>query len=187
MACKSSTRGQVFSGEFLLSFLMFIAALALVLNVWNTTIGEVLGTEGMRTMEELGVDAAEELVRTPGTPLQWDEWNVTSLGLANMSRVLVDLKIKAFVHYMSDNQTDLCPTAGATNYDCNLHMIGISGYDAYFNISHLNGSTVDVNGTMAFTGRPPSGAWRKITILRTAILNDEIVKVYLTVWRNATA
>jgi hypothetical protein len=173
--------GQVFSGEFIVGFMLFMTALIVLLNLWSTTTREVLATESQATLEEYGVEAAEKLVRTPGTPLDWTIGDVESLGLANESRMLMPTKVLNFTHLMSDNKTDLC--GPETNYDCNLYMLGLRGYNFYLNITYLNKTTVEMDGVSAHTGRLPVGEKDKITVLRTALLQDAITRVYLTVWR----
>lgn len=185
-AARTTRRAQIFSGEFIISFLVFITAFSLLIGLWGTSTRDIFAAESSRTMEDLGTDAAEALVRTPGVPENWTATDVTSLGLANGSRTLSERKVKEFMLYMNDSDDSLCPVAGATNYDCNLYMLGIGGYDAYFNLSYLDGSTAVVNGTKAYAGRKPQNQTDEVTIMRTVILNDEIARLYVTVWRNRT-
>jgi hypothetical protein len=173
----------VFSGEFLLAFMLFLVSLSLLLSLWDSSTKDILEEENMRTMEGLSIDAAESLVRTPGIPSNWTADNVRSLGLSNQSRVLEPYKVKEFVRYMSTNLSDLCSASGASNYDCNMHMLGMGGYDFLFNLSYLNGSIVVVNGTAAYAGRVPVNESEKMTVQRTAIMGGDITRLYLTVWR----
>ncbi|MFH0861854.1 MAG: hypothetical protein V1875_02385 [Candidatus Altiarchaeota archaeon] len=177
----NSDQGQMFSGEFILGFILFAVAFAMMISLWDTTTRDVLRAESIREMNDAAVNAAETLVRTPGVPSDWNRSNVASLGLANQSRILHPLKVKEFVHYMSTNETGLC--GSEKNYQCNLHMLGLGGYDFMMNISYVNGTTVNVNGTPAYVGRPPVNETERITVLRTTILNDEITRLYLTVWK----
>jgi hypothetical protein len=178
---EAGPRGQLFSGEFLVSFLMFMAAFTLLMGMWDTSTKDLFTEESTNTMEEMTVGALENIVRTPGVPSDWGAENVTSIGLANDSRVLMPDKVKALAHYMADNASDLC--TGGTNYECNTHMLGIVGYQFHLNLTYLNGTTVIVNGTLAAAGRNPVNETNKLTVQRTAILNGEITRVYLTVWR----
>ncbi|MFH1054738.1 MAG: hypothetical protein V1744_01455 [Candidatus Altiarchaeota archaeon] len=174
-------RGQMFSGELLIALVVALAAIILILGLWSSSTREVLETEGFKDMEEAGVDAAEELVRTPGIPSDWGVENVTSLGLANESRILMPHKIRSFIEYMSNDVSTLC--SGGMNYECNLHMLGMGGYQFWFNLTYMNGSTVNAEGTPAWTGVRPGSGNNTITIVRTAILEGKVTKMYLTVWR----
>jgi hypothetical protein len=177
--------GQVFSGEFVMAFLLFMVSFALMSNLWGTSMAGILEAENTNVMEEMAVNAAEQLIRTPGTPPGWSFDNVTAVGLANESRVLVPEKIANFTRFLGEGEDGLCG-AGYKNYDCNLHMLGVGGYDVLFNISHLNGSTVRIGTVPSSVGRPPMGENHKLTVVRTAILTDETVRIYLTIWRNST-
>jgi hypothetical protein len=173
--------GQVFSGEFILAFMAFMAALILLLNLWGTSTREVLNAESQATLEDYGVEAAEKLVRTPGTPLNWTSDDVLSIGLANESRRLMASKVLNFTHLMSDADTDLC--GPESNYECNLYLLGIGGYNFHFNLTYLNKTQLVLDGMPAVTGRLPTAEQEEITVVRTALLNGEIVRMYFTVWR----
>jgi hypothetical protein len=173
-------KAQMFSGELLAGFLLFLAAVILILSIWNTTTREVLTTENDAAMEEMGSDMAEKLLRTPGNPENWVIANVTSLGLSNQSRVLMRDKVLAFVNMTKDDQYDLCN--GERNYECNIHRLGIGGYNFYFNMTDLNGSAVEINNAQIISGRAPENETRSVTIERTGILDDKIVRIYITMW-----
>jgi hypothetical protein len=173
--------GQVFSGEFILAFLMFMASLIIIFGLWGNFTRDIIHGESMKSMEETAVDASEQLVRTPGSPPDWGRGNVTSIGLANESRILLPSKVKSFVRYMSTSAAD--PPCTQSNYECNIYMLGMGDYDVFFNISYLNGTTVTLDGTPVYAGKPSVNETNKITVVRTAILNDEISRVYLTVWK----
>ncbi|MBD3388770.1 MAG: hypothetical protein GF416_06850 [Candidatus Altiarchaeales archaeon] len=180
---KAQSKGQVFSGEFLIAFMLFMAGLMLILHLWDLSTRDLFQAEDQRTMAEFGVEAAEKLIRTPGTPENWVLDNVTSLGLSNKSRVLVPYKLLEFKHFMDHGQTDLCSLPGGSNYECNLYLLGIGGYDFYFNLTYLNGSVVEVDGEAMGVGRVPSNDTEAMTITRTAVLDGEITRLYFTVWR----
>jgi hypothetical protein len=165
----------------MLGFVLFLAAVTLIIGLWNTTIREVLSTENDIAMEETGSDMAEKLLRTPGYPENWDESNVTSIGLANQSRVLMRRKILSFIHLTRDNETGHC--SGGRNYECNTHLLGIGGYQFQFNMTYLNGSTIILNKTLALSGRAPVNETRSVTIERTGLLEGDVVRAYITIWR----
>jgi hypothetical protein len=177
--------GQVYSSEILIAFLIFMVSFTLLIGLWDSSTTDILRTEGMKTMETVGIDAAEVLVRTPGIPSNWSSNDVLALGLINESRVLSAAKIGNFTHYMSTTDNDLCPSS-PSNYDCNLYMLGIAGYDFYFNISYLNGSTAIAGGAPASVGRRPSNETMMLTVTRTALLDGDVTRLYLTVWRNSS-
>jgi len=175
-------RGQSFSGEFLVGFVMFMGCLILLLAMWNNSTKDVLITERKMIMSEQGVNAIEKLVRTPGTPDNWGVGNVTSLGLVNNSRILMPEKVKAFVRLMSDTDNDLCKP-GIPNYECNAYLLGMGGFQFRFNMTYMNGTVAIVNGTRAETGRWWDNYTDSLALTRTAILGDEIVRIRFIIWR----
>jgi hypothetical protein len=178
-----NSKAQVFSGEFLLAYFIFMTVIILALLLWYNTTRDVSYVESYKLMEEKAVDAAEQLVRTPGIPDDWNATNVLSVGLANGSRILSAAKIGRFLDLTNaSSYDDLCDDPSLSNYDCNRHLLGLSGYDFQYNISHLNGSIISVDGKLAVSGKAPINQTRLITIQRTALLDGETVKTTLTVW-----
>ncbi len=175
-------RAQMFSGDFLLGFVLFFAAFTLILGLWGTTTREILSSENYLAMEDAGSDAIEKLVRTEGSPADWGETSASSIGLANQSRILNSNKVVSFTRMMRDDETGDCG-GGYTKYECNGHLLGLGGYAFRLNMSYINGTTLSLNGTGIVTGRAPIGDSYSLTLDRTALLGGEIVKVYLTVWR----
>ena len=173
--------GQIYSGEFLVGFVIFMSALTVILTLWNTVYSDIFDMEGRHTMESFGSDAVEKLVRTRGVPVDWGVDNVTSLGLINESRILMPEKIYALSHLMDDTQSDLC--TGMSNYECNAYLMGLGRYHFFMTFSYLNGSQVVVSAKDATAGRQPVNETEVMTIMRTSILEGEIVRLYVTVWR----
>ncbi len=120
-------RGQVFSGEFLLAYLLFIAALSMTLYLWDATTRGMQEAEERYDLERIAVDVAEQLVRTPGSPIDWNESNVQALGLAdrNRGRMITD-RLYQFADLMD------IPSLG---YEENKHLLGIGRYEFYFKVS----------------------------------------------------
>ncbi|MBU0761610.1 MAG: hypothetical protein KKD39_01165 [Candidatus Altiarchaeota archaeon] len=174
--------GQMFSGDFLLGFVIFFAALTLILSVWSTTTREILSGENHLAMEERGSDAVEKLLRTEGIPRNWSETNVLSVGLANSSRILQETKVSSFITMMRDNVSGDCGGT-YTKYECKRYLLGMGEYNFLINISNLSGSTVYVNGMPAVSGRFPVNQSLSLKIERTAVYMGEIVRIDLTAWK----
>ena len=175
---KSS--GQLFGGEFLASYMVFLAALVVVLYLWNSNLREIDDAERQQQMNNIAVEATEQLLRTSGSPTNWTLSNFSVLGLANESRVLEKEKVKDFMLLMSYENTSLC--TGSPNYECNRHLLGLGTYDFSLNMTYLNGSMVMINSTMCFAGRNPENDTYRITVTRTALVEGELVKVHFTMW-----
>jgi hypothetical protein len=175
--------GQIFSGEFVVSYLIFLVVLMLLLYLWNTTTRGILDSDTQYSINEASVDVAEQLVRTPGNPFNWTARNVSSIGLANESRRLMRYKIIEFIRMLNTSDTSLCD-GGNPNYECNRYLLGLGNYELYFNLTYINKTTVVLNDTQCYVGRPPVNETRKITVVRAALIDEDIVLLYLTVWKS---
>lgn len=173
-------KAQLFSGEFFIAFFIFMIVLTMALFLWYTTIWEVTKAENFYDMEETAIDAIEQLVRTQGHPLDWGVENVTNVGLANGSRFLDGDKVLTFVDMMNVSKNDLCNTG--SNYQCYRYLLGTGKFDFYFNVTYLNGTTYILGGTEIFAGEVQVDKLQRITIVRTGILDNETVRIKLTVW-----
>ncbi len=176
-------RAQVFSGEFLLAYFIFMVVLILCVLLWYNTTRDLTEAESYRIMEERSVDAAEQLVKTSGIPGNWNTSNIESVGLVNESRILSSEKIVGFVTLFDNSQYDgLCNDISLSNYMCNRYLLGLGGYDFYYLITNLNGSNLTIGGVFPATGKAPQNQTRLLSVTRNALLDGEIVKTALTVW-----
>lgn len=175
-------KAQVISAEYMIAFFLFFAATVVIMSLWNQVTADAIETETDTRLESIADDAAETLLRTQGLPTNWSRDNVTSIGLANVSRQILRYKVEEFIELLNDTQTDLCDYSG-TNYECNKHMVGVSGYDFYINFSDINGTTLTLDNGRALAGRLPVNETKSITITRTGLLDDEVVKATLTIWK----
>lgn len=176
-------RAQIFSGEFLLAYFVFMTVLVIALLMWYNTIKNLNDSESALFLEEKSVNAAEQLIKTGGVPENWSAYNVKSVGLVNESRILSPEKLARFVELMSDSRFDgLCPNASISNYECKKYLLGLEMLDFYFNVSYGNGSFVWAQGSKAEAGRAPVNQTRLVTVERNALLGGEIVEVTLVVW-----
>ncbi len=181
MTSKVGVAGQMFSGEFLIAFMIFLIAVILMISIWSNQTSDILLVEKRINLEESGVEASEKLLRTGGEPFFWNSSNVSSFGLANESRELMVDKILSFVELTRDNLTGHC--SGGSNYECNLYLLGMGGNQFLFNLTDLGGATLNLANVSAVSGRPPENVTESVTITRTAILDGDIVRLYFTVWR----
>ena len=170
----SKKRAQVFSGEFLIAYFIFSIALITTIYLWSNINSDMISSEHIYEMEETSVDTAEKLVNTGGLPDNWNSGDeILSIGLANESRILDRGKIVRFMEIMN---------ASNSNYEDNKYLLGIGKYDFYINITDINDSGAGMGNLSLLAGKLPVNETNKITVIRTAILDDEIVRVRLTVW-----
>ncbi len=167
-------RAQIFSAEFLLAYFIFSLALITAFYLWNSINSDILASERIYEIEEISVDTAEKLVNTAGLPYNWNSaGEILSIGLANESRILDQGKILKFKEIMNSSNS---------NYEDNKYILGIGRYDFYLNITDINETGISIGNQSLSAGKIPINETYKITTIRTAILNNEIVRIKLTVW-----
>jgi hypothetical protein len=165
-------KAQIFSGDMAIATMVFLFALSMAFFLWNSVIDDINRAETYSEMEKLGSSAVENLVRNPGIPTGWNMYSVVSIGLADEDRILSPDKVLRFVEMMN-----------SSNYDDRRHTMGIGGFDFYVNITNTSKSTYSLQDTRTFTGKLPMSSRNELTFIRTAILNNETVRVIFTIWR----
>ena len=168
-------KAQLFSGDIAIASMVFLSALSLVFLLWNTLISDINRDEALRDMENFAVGVTEQLIRTPGVPVDWNIYTVKVIGLTSEDRILNSSKVLNFIQLMN--------ATNSTNYHDNKHLLGVGLYDFYLNITYLDGNTATVQGMQCIAGLAPVNEIDKITITRTAILYDDIVRIKFTMWR----
>ncbi|MFC2162833.1 hypothetical protein ACFLRF_04055 [Candidatus Altiarchaeota archaeon] len=181
MLANSRGKGQAFSLEIVISYMIFLVILVMILYLWNMTTREIMEANTQKNINEISIDMAEQLVRTPGNPRNWTADNVSTIGLANESRRLMRGKMVSFMHLMDTVNGSLC-SDGDSNYECNRYMMGVMAYDFYINITYLNKSALEIDGTQVVIGRSPVNETELVTVVRAALVNESIVLMHLTVW-----
>ena len=94
-------RAQIFGGEFLLAYTVFLIALSLAFILWSNSQVSVLSSEGIYEMEDISNNVVEQLIRTKGIPENWTYENVKSVGLSNRARILDLNKTINFIYLMN--------------------------------------------------------------------------------------
>ena len=121
---------QFFAAELIFVMLLFITIFYISIVVWNNKINQL--NTNLKTFDiQLGsANIAEELIMTPGKPLNWSISSVEQLGLADDYGIINSYKLDNFF-YMCEN-----------NYSLMQELLGIPEYDFYVIIEDLNGTIV---------------------------------------------
>lgn len=174
-------RAQVSSGELLVAYFIFFIVLTMAITIWSNTTEKIKSSERFYDLDDTTVDLAEKLVRTEGVPSGWGKENVTVIGLANEPRILGQEKVLEFLDMMNDSVFNP-PICNDSNYECYKPKLGIGRYEFYFTLKDINGTTMEIENISCSTGKEPQNETEKLTATRTAILNNEIVRMILTLW-----
>jgi len=169
---SNAEKGQMFSGDIAIATVVFLAALSLAFFMWNATNDRIETAETLRGMEKASSEALEQLIRSPGVPRYWTDSDVKVLGLANADRIINATKASYFINMMN-----------STNYADNQYLMGLGEYHFYMNVTNLTGRIVSLNNTELIAGKELAGETDSLSLFRTAILNDTIVRFNFVVWR----
>lgn len=172
-------KGQAISNDLIISVVIFLLALAIVLEMWGDAVSNIYESEELSDLERYSVEVSERLVRTPGIPGDWEINNVALIGLANEEpRLLNSTKILKLVDLL-DNHYDNRSILGAKEYEIYFNMTYINDTDMSENQLSINNGTQDIT---CAAGILPAKDAQVLTTMRTSILNDTIVRIYFTVW-----
>jgi len=181
-------KAQALSTESIFAYMIFLIVFTSIVFLWNSTTAKIAIADHNIEVQDLAMIITENLIRTGGSPENWTEYNYLSadpgdigvevIGLAGTSRVLDQDKVIAFIDMMNSSNN---------NYSSHKWLLGLSkprfSLEFYFKITDINGTTLNVGGRECVTGKQsPSTAIYMFPVTRTAILNEEIVKVAVVVW-----
>lgn len=167
----SSSKGQIYSVDFIFGMLVFIFVLVSFFLLWTIGLNRLSYFESERWRDEAARTAVEQLIESPGYPSHWEqisyltETNLRSLGLAEERNVINHAKLSRFLSLQD-----------AQNYTFIKGVLGIKKYDAYLEIEDLDGNTLDSYHTPPPSDEPVS------TVSRLALYNESIVVVKMYVW-----
>ncbi len=153
-------KGQVWSLDFITSVVAFLIVLIPLFFIWSylniQNQQQILFDE----VETLTLSISDALVRTKGLPLDWNTTNVDMIGLASQENILNATKVSYFLNM------------GNNDYN-RTRAILTGGYDFFFNLTDINGSSYGTIGS-----KPPNRM--TVPIERYCLQRQRIVKLEFT-------
>jgi hypothetical protein len=162
-------KAQVWSLDFAASVIIFTFVVGIVIFAWNYAIRNSADQVNLNILENDVLMISDTLIRVPGLPERWNESNVRVLGLAMEENVLNKTKVMQFV---------------GMDYDKIKYLLGIMGYEFYFEIRYPNNTLMWMDGTALNKGTDPTGENTTIIVPaeRYVILDGKIAKMELFLW-----
>jgi hypothetical protein len=161
-------KAQAWSMDFAASMVIFSTALLLILFAWNYTVQQNQEQVGFNFMENAAIAASDSLIRHGGTPEDWDQSNVVTVGLASSENVINDTKAESL---MQINDTDF------------KRLLGIGNYEFYFEVRYANGTIASTpSGQALQKGIYPTEASTIIPVERHVLYMEKIARLRLIVW-----
>ncbi len=159
------TKGQISAIDVSVAIALFAAVYLLL----STSLSEVsIERDEFDSLSMRSSAVASFLLYSNGEPLNWTPSNVYQVGLVVDRGVIESEKLGNFINLSQ------------TNLNKALDLIGIAGHKFYFNVSHLNGSALQIN-SKNFNGTAIVGsnfdAPLAVSSRRIAVYNGTIVVV----------
>ena len=127
-------KAQLFSSDMIVAVFLFLAVASAALFAWNSAADKSVQTTQRRDMEITGTRILDILVKSPGYPIDWENKNATTIGLASYDRTIDANKLNAFLDM---------------DYNRTREIFGIP-YNYFFKLGNY---TKGVNGTEAVFAR----------------------------------
>ncbi|MBU1197067.1 hypothetical protein KJ765_00995 [Candidatus Micrarchaeota archaeon] len=165
----------MFSSDFAIGLLVFLVVLALILPLWDNIRFHTVESANQRMIHSRALAVSDMLVRSPGSPSDWNETSVQSAGLANTEHLLNVTKVLLFMNALESDYYHI------------KSLIGIPRYDLNVSVTDANGTPLTIQGNETRFGRDSSSARDVISVTRIALLqwnetSRQIVNLNVVVW-----
>jgi hypothetical protein len=145
----SKGKGQIWSLDFVTSFVIFFLVLISLFFVWSYANTQNVERRMLDNLEISALSISDSLIRTPGIPKGWNPSNVERIGLASEENVLNVTKIENLISMNYDQIKSIL-----TKYDFHLKITDING-TVYLDkgISLANKTSVPIERYCSYNGR----------------------------------
>ncbi|MFC2162308.1 hypothetical protein ACFLRF_01385 [Candidatus Altiarchaeota archaeon] len=130
------SRGQIFSTDLLLALFIFSLITAIFFSTWQYNKNRLTFEQNLRRLEVIANTVSEILVKTPGSPVDWETDpnfnNLTSIGLAKLPRHIDPAKLSTLPQVPADQLKD---------------VLGIEHNEVLIELKTIDGNTIRKIGT----------------------------------------
>jgi len=162
-------KGQVTALDFMFGLFLFLFIAAWLFSIWSSNLGVAITEQGFEEMRGKAFQAMDVLVRTGGTPADWEGgaeggWTeeemdgIVSLGLASKDRVVMPEKLYAFIEAGDPTLNDMA------DYNRTKEIFGIMQYDYFFELETFEDPVQTFE-----TGLAPGAAATSVAVERTVM------------------
>jgi len=164
-------KGQLISGDFFLSMGIFLTVLGISLVIFNYVSLRIIDNQEEDFMHTVATATADVLINTEGSPRNWNETNVRSVGLES----------NGFL-----NRSKVIRMVGM-DYDSLRNALRIKPYEMRITFNGINGSVLNLSGTELQIGTEPDVKSQIVKIQRSALITNSssriIAVVNFILWR----
>ncbi|MFQ5405548.1 MAG: hypothetical protein ACE5DI_00110 [Candidatus Micrarchaeia archaeon] len=140
---RESKRGQVFTGDFVLSVFVFLIIVTVAGVFWNNLNDSITASENRKDLEFATLVASESLIRTSGNPFNWSNDNlsaVKSIGLAVNAQ-----NQSADSHIINASKAVMLVRLMEDNYSFAKNVLGLGAFEFGFSITNKSGQVVNAS------------------------------------------
>lgn len=163
--------GQTMAFDFFISISMFLLVMGMSIVAMNYIDGQLKSNQEEALMRTAAVTASEVLLKTEGSPREWNTTNVKSVGLLS-GEFLNESKVIAFV---------------SMDYSPARSTLGIRQYELYVNFTSINSSILNLRGRELSFGSDPIVSSQIIKVQRAALIDSNGTRktavINFVVWR----
>ncbi len=156
-ACVKRRKAQVWSLDFATSFVIFMLVLIPLFFIWSYVNTQNQQQLIFDDLENTALSVSDALVRTKGLPEDWNPSDVSVIGLASEENVLNATKVSYLL------------AMGSADYNMTRNIL-TGGYDFFFNLTDLNGTSYGTIGSKAENRMV-------VPLERYCLYNDRIAKL----------
>jgi len=160
----NTKKGQLASMDLLFALFGFILVMIFVISMWALYMNRLNTSIENRDLELSALQTVDTLLRSTGTPINWEINPNTSevLGLSSPDGSIDNEKLSAFLKL---------------SYNSTATKLKIKRFKFNFSIYNLNGTIL--NSTGLFT----NGTKQVVSVDRLVIIKNETRKISFTLWR----
>ena len=156
-------KGQIFSIDLVVSVVVFIIIFIFLISLWNLYSDRLQENVSSEEMYLVSFQISDILLRTPGTPNNWEAGsNAVTIGLELSPGFLDQNKIDSFLAY---------------DYQEVKEMFNIERFEYNFKIFDVD------RNLLGSSGEAPSEAEQVVSINRFALIGNETREILFTLWK----
>lgn len=155
-------KGQLFSGDFMLSIAIFLIVISVILISFNRISGQSRQEDLAADLESSSLFATDVLMKTDGFPTNWTNTTVIVPG------------------FLENGTISRRKVSNFTQLDHNKakYMLGLSYFDFNMSVTYLNGSRV-----FNESGGSATSFERLSVTDRVGVMDGQIVKIRFLFWK----
>ena len=156
-------KGQIASMDILAALFGFLLILVFIISLWTLYLNRLDDSVATRRLQLSAFQAVDTLLRSTGTPVDWENNPNTSevIGLASPFGSIDQKKLSAFM---------------SLGYNSTVTLLKIKSFYYNFSIFNLNGTLLNS------TGLKQNGTEQVVSVNRLVMIKNETKRISFVLW-----